>query len=264
MRGRRHAADRHQPAVDISPGRPAADPRSPGRALRAPAGGGRGHRDVARGPGAPVRAVLHHQGAWARGPGWAWRRCSASSRAATASSRSRPRPAPAPRSRCSCRRPPRAAAAHADTARARGAGPARPGDRAAGRGRGRCAPGGRTHPGRTRLPRADRQQRRSGAGPAGVHHRAHRPPGHRRGDARHQRAHAGRDRPPPGPRRVPVLFVSGYSEREAQEPWHDGAGSAFLQKPFTPILLARKVRELLDRAGRAVRSANVSYGQFSK
>ena len=57
----------------------------------------------------------------------------------------------------------------------------------------------------------------------------------------------------------PVLFVSGYSEREAQEPWHDdGAGSAFLQKPFTPILLARKVRELLDRAGRAVRSANVS------
>jgi PAS domain S-box-containing protein len=44
----------------------------------------------------------------------------------------------------------------------------------------------------------------------------------------------------------PVLFVSGYSAPAAQEPWHDSAESAFLQKPFTPIVLARKVRELLD------------------
>ncbi len=50
-------------------------------------------------------------------------------------------------------------------------------------------------------------------------------------------------------RKVPrcsVLFVSGYSAPEAHEPWHDNAESAFLQKPFTPVVLARKVRELLD------------------
>ena len=46
----------------------------------------------------------------------------------------------------------------------------------------------------------------------------------------------------------PVLFVSGYSEREVARAVARRAGSAFLQKPFTPILLARKVRELLDRA----------------
>jgi CheY-like chemotaxis protein len=48
-------------------------------------------------------------------------------------------------------------------------------------------------------------------------------------------------------RGCPVLFVSGYSERELQEAGQDGSGEAFLQKPFTPDLLARKVRELLDR-----------------
>jgi two-component system, cell cycle sensor histidine kinase and response regulator CckA len=50
-------------------------------------------------------------------------------------------------------------------------------------------------------------------------------------------------------RKVPrcsVLFVSGYSAPEAHEPWHDNAESAFLQKPFTPVVLAKKVRELLD------------------
>jgi len=43
-----------------------------------------------------------------------------------------------------------------------------------------------------------------------------------------------------------VLFVSGYSAPEAHESWHDNGESAFLQKPFTPLVLARKVRELLD------------------
>ena len=46
----------------------------------------------------------------------------------------------------------------------------------------------------------------------------------------------------------PVLFVSGYSEREAHDAGRDEPGSAFLQKPFTPPVLARKVHELLDRA----------------
>jgi len=41
-----------------------------------------------------------------------------------------------------------------------------------------------------------------------------------------------------------VLFFSGYTPDGAPLP--SGPGMAFLQKPFTPALLARKVRELLD------------------
>jgi PAS domain S-box-containing protein len=45
-----------------------------------------------------------------------------------------------------------------------------------------------------------------------------------------------------------VLFVSGYLENGAAAP--TGPGVAFLEKPFTPVRLARKVRELLDRPRR--------------
>jgi signal transduction histidine kinase/CheY-like chemotaxis protein len=49
--------------------------------------------------------------------------------------------------------------------------------------------------------------------------------------------------------RCKVLYVSGYSEAAAlRHGWHDAHG-AFLQKPFTPEVLAAKVRELLDAAG---------------
>jgi PAS domain S-box-containing protein len=47
---------------------------------------------------------------------------------------------------------------------------------------------------------------------------------------------------------LPVLYMSGYAERAVV---HNGlvkAKQAFLQKPFTPIVLARKVREVLDKA----------------
>ena len=48
--------------------------------------------------------------------------------------------------------------------------------------------------------------------------------------------------------KLPVLYMSGYAERAVV---HNGlvkSKQAFLQKPFTPILLARKVREVLDKS----------------
>jgi two-component system cell cycle sensor histidine kinase/response regulator CckA len=42
-----------------------------------------------------------------------------------------------------------------------------------------------------------------------------------------------------------VLFMSGYAER-AVEQQNSVSGSAFLTKPFTPELIARKVRDVLD------------------
>lgn len=51
-----------------------------------------------------------------------------------------------------------------------------------------------------------------------------------------------------------VLFMSGYAEEAALRP--DGRESrvAFLQKPFSPMDLARKVREVLD-VGQARRAS---------
>jgi two-component system cell cycle sensor histidine kinase/response regulator CckA len=44
-----------------------------------------------------------------------------------------------------------------------------------------------------------------------------------------------------------VLFVSGYSEDELPEPVGLAPNHAFLDKPFTASMLARKLREMLDR-----------------
>src|SRR5688572_3094395 len=46
-----------------------------------------------------------------------------------------------------------------------------------------------------------------------------------------------------------VLFMSGYNEDEALRHGQFGRNAAFLQKPFTPVILARKVRETLDQSG---------------
>jgi CheY-like chemotaxis protein len=45
-----------------------------------------------------------------------------------------------------------------------------------------------------------------------------------------------------------VLFMSGYNEDVAVRHGQLGRNDAFLQKPFTPLILARKVREILDHS----------------
>jgi CheY-like chemotaxis protein len=46
---------------------------------------------------------------------------------------------------------------------------------------------------------------------------------------------------------IKVLYLSGYTNDAAVQHGIWGPDTAFLQKPFTPIVLARKVREVLDK-----------------
>jgi two-component system cell cycle sensor histidine kinase/response regulator CckA len=46
--------------------------------------------------------------------------------------------------------------------------------------------------------------------------------------------------------RIKVLYISGYTENILDGHGSFGPGTAFLQKPFSPVVLAQKVRELLD------------------
>jgi CheY-like chemotaxis protein len=43
-----------------------------------------------------------------------------------------------------------------------------------------------------------------------------------------------------------VLFISGYADDAGMQPGKGDASLAFLQKPFSPALLAHKIREMLD------------------
>lgn len=49
--------------------------------------------------------------------------------------------------------------------------------------------------------------------------------------------------------RLKVVFMSGYSADAFRESFVLSAGVPFLQKPFGPTLLARKIREALDTPG---------------
>ena len=53
--------------------------------------------------------------------------------------------------------------------------------------------------------------------------------------------HLARERPT-----TRVLFTSGYTDAAVLQPQGSGRVSAFLPKPYTPVQLARKVREVLD------------------
>jgi YesN/AraC family two-component response regulator len=48
-----------------------------------------------------------------------------------------------------------------------------------------------------------------------------------------------------------VLYLSGYTDHVVMDRGVIESGAQFLQKPFTPDALARKIRELLDDRSRA-------------
>jgi two-component system, cell cycle sensor histidine kinase and response regulator CckA len=48
---------------------------------------------------------------------------------------------------------------------------------------------------------------------------------------------------------LPILFISGYTDRALLHQGQRHSGTAFLQKPFTPETLARKIREILGQPG---------------
>jgi DNA-binding NarL/FixJ family response regulator len=50
----------------------------------------------------------------------------------------------------------------------------------------------------------------------------------------------------PGHPHLRVLYISGYTDEAILRHGIQASGAAFLQKPFLPDVLARKVREVLD------------------
>ncbi|MCH8037054.1 MAG: response regulator [Proteobacteria bacterium] len=51
--------------------------------------------------------------------------------------------------------------------------------------------------------------------------------------------------------RTQVLFVSGYTDHAVLRDGELDAGTTFLQKPYTPTILAQKIREILDAAAQS-------------
>jgi CheY-like chemotaxis protein len=54
---------------------------------------------------------------------------------------------------------------------------------------------------------------------------------------------------------LPVLLMSGYTDDEILRNAVEGAEVEYLQKPFTPKVLAQKIRQVLDRPVPPTRAA---------
>ena len=46
---------------------------------------------------------------------------------------------------------------------------------------------------------------------------------------------------------ISVLFMSGYTDTAITRDGNFGQATSFLQKPFSPTVLSKKVREMLDQ-----------------
>ena len=56
---------------------------------------------------------------------------------------------------------------------------------------------------------------------------------------------------------LPILFVSGYTRDPVLTQSPERTGIQFLEKPYTALALARKVREILDSSrGKSARGAS--------
>jgi two-component system cell cycle sensor histidine kinase/response regulator CckA len=60
---------------------------------------------------------------------------------------------------------------------------------------------------------------------------------------------------------LPVLFMSGYPEEEVHGSGQLEEGRPFIQKPFTPQDLARKVRQMLDETAATSSSAGGAHSR---